>query len=501
MTYLPYEEPGISLILTLTSLIFLLNGIRYILDRLLYCGLVGQILIGVIWGEPVGGTTWLSEGTQKAIQDFGYLGLIGLVFEGGLGTDLVLLRKTAYISISVATVGLLMPIAISFVLLVFPFPSSSGTLYPSPLAAFSAGASLCSTSLGTTLSIMSAAGMHKTRTGVTLLGAAMMDDVVGLVMVNIITTLGAGGSGGWSIARPIVASFGLLIVTMCIVPYILKPVWALFRRAIHHNAEVEFVEAEASLGHRLINAIAAVPHLQFVLPTAVLIIFVTIASFIDASVLFSAFIAGGLVNYLWNVGASADPAVSDIASTPSGMFEEYYKPVMEYILVPFFFASIGFSIPITAMFSGSIVWKGIVYAILMVVAKGLVSLVVYFDFIIKALQHPMDHQSKAKREKTQAITRQEPSTEQTTVEAPHSAALLIAFAMIARGEIGFLIASLSQSSNTLTLRYTNGENAASSGEEIFLVIVWAVVLCTIFGPVAVGVLVRHLKNTTAPREL
>lgn len=338
MAYLPYEEPGITLLLTLTSFILLLNGVRYILDKLLYCGLVGQILIGVIWGEPVGGTTWLSKGTQEAIQAFGYLGLIGIVFEGGLGTDLVLLRKTAYVSISVATVGLLMPIAISFLLLVFPFPSSSGTLYPSPLAAFSAGASLCSTSLGTTLSIMSAAGMHKSRTGVILLGAAMMDDVVGLVMVNIVKTLGVGGTGGWSIARPIVASFGLLLVTLSISPYVLKPIWASIRRYLSQSAAIG-TEEGFTLQKRVRNTIAAIPHLQFVLPTAVLMIFVTIASFVDASVLFSAFIAGGLVNYLWSVGASEGSAVLDRASTPSEMFEQYFKSAMEYILVPFFFVS------------------------------------------------------------------------------------------------------------------------------------------------------------------
>jgi len=66
--------------------------------------------------------------------------------------------------------------------------------------------------------------------------------------------------------------------------------------------------------------------------------------------------------------------------------------------------------------------------------------------------------------------------------------------MIARGEIGFLIASLSQSSGTLTLKKKDGSDAQGSGEEIFLVIVWAVVLCTIVGPVGVGIIVRRLRQ-------
>jgi Kef-type K+ transport system membrane component KefB len=206
MPYLPYEEPGITVILSLSSFLLLLNGVRYVLDHLLYCGIIGEILIGVVWGLPVGGTEWLSHGTQEAVQAFGYLGLISLVFEGGLSTDLALLRKSVYMSISIATVGLLMPIALSFVLLVMPFPTTNGNVYPTPLAAFSAGASLCSTSLGTTFAIISSANLQKSRVGVVLIGAAMMDDVVGLVMVNIVTTLGSGSTRGWAIARPIVSS-------------------------------------------------------------------------------------------------------------------------------------------------------------------------------------------------------------------------------------------------------------------------------------------------------
>jgi len=326
-------------ILSLTSLLLLLNGIRYILDRLLYCGLIGEVLIGIIWGLPVGGTAWLTLGMQETIQALGYLGLIGLVFEGGLSTDLALLKKTAFMSISVATIGLLMPIALSFILLLLPFPSSAGNLFPSPLAGFSAGASLCSTSLGTTFAILSSANMQKTRVGVTLVGAAMMDDVVGLVMVNIVTTLGNGGTGGWPIARPITASFGLLLVTMVLCLYVLKPLWGWIMIYLGLGSVPPFNQDETckkslnDIARRIANAI---PHLSFMVSMAVLIIFVTIASFIDASVLFSAFIAGGVVNYLWKVQAQ-EGELSD--GGPSGMYEEYLKSVMDHVLVPFFFVS------------------------------------------------------------------------------------------------------------------------------------------------------------------
>ena len=176
MPYLPYSEIGITVILSLTSFIIFLNSMRYILDQLLYCGIIGEILIGTLYGLPVGGTAWLSQGVQEAVQSLGYLGLIGLVFEGGLTTDLALLKKSVYMSVSVATVGLLMPIALSFVLLRLPFEGGESV---TPLGAFSAGASLCSTSLGTTFAILSSAGMQKTKAGVVLVGAAMVSLTLG----------------------------------------------------------------------------------------------------------------------------------------------------------------------------------------------------------------------------------------------------------------------------------------------------------------------------------
>ncbi|PQE15937.1 sodium hydrogen exchanger family protein [Rutstroemia sp. NJR-2017a BVV2] len=488
MPYISYEEPGIVVILSLTSFLLLLNVVRYILDRLLYCGIIGQILIGIIWGLPVGGTAWLTEGNQETIQAFGYLGLICLVFEGGLSTDLAQLRKSVYISISVATIGLLMPIALSFILIALPFSSSSGTVYPTALAAFSAGASLCSTSLGTTFAILSSAGMQQTRVGVILVGAAMMDDVVGLVMVNIVTTLGSGDMSAWPIARPIVASFGLFLVTLAIVPYLLKPIWIWLVKCTQSEVQTSsLTEKKSNLREIMIKPVRRVPHLKFILSILVLIVFVTIAAFIDASVLFAAFIAGGLINYLWNVD-DANSAAAPSDSTAMGMYEDYFKAVMDYILVPFFFASIGFSIPITDMFEGSIVWKGIVYAILMIIAKGLVSTVIYAEYFFRIWRGP-------RKSATQRSTPQE--QENSNEKIPHMEALLVGFAMIARGEIGFLIASLSQSSGTLSLRSSDGSSSQSSGEAIFLVIVWAVVLCTIFGPVSVGILVRKLKRKGA----
>jgi hypothetical protein len=77
---LPYHEPGIVVVLVSTSFLLLLNVLNAALDRLLYCGLLGQVLVGIAWGSP--GAKWLSASVEETVVQLGYLGLILLVYEG-----------------------------------------------------------------------------------------------------------------------------------------------------------------------------------------------------------------------------------------------------------------------------------------------------------------------------------------------------------------------------------------------------------------------------------
>ena len=148
------------------------------------------------------------------------------------------------------------------------------------------------------------------------------------------------------------------------------------------------------------------------------------------------------------------------------------------------------------MFQGSIVWKGIVYSILMIFAKGLVSLVIYFEYLATLWKKRIPRKQRTSNSLS-GVTSICPGITQpplSTPSPPHSIALLISLAMISRGEIGFLIASLSQSSGTLGLHGRDSAETSSSREEIFLVIIWAVVVCTITGPIGVGIIVRRIHQ-------
>ena len=73
-------------------------------------------------------------------------------------------------------------------------------------------------------------------------------------------------------------------------------------------------------------------------------------------------------------------------------------------------------------------------------------------------------------------------------------ALFVGVAMVSRGEIGLLIAQIARNG---TASSGDGSSSADSGllsEEGFLVCVWAILLCTLTGPICVGMIVRKYRH-------
>lgn len=77
---LPYHEPSIKVIPIYSSFLLLLNSINSIVDKLLYCGLIGQFFLGVAWGTP--GARLLPHAAEEVVVHLGYIGLIMIVYEG-----------------------------------------------------------------------------------------------------------------------------------------------------------------------------------------------------------------------------------------------------------------------------------------------------------------------------------------------------------------------------------------------------------------------------------
>ena len=149
-------------------------------------------------------------------------------------------------------------------------------------------------------------------------------------------------------------------------------------------------------------------------------------------------------------------------------------------------ASIEFSISITDMFTGSIIWKGIIYSILMIIAKGLVGTVIYFEYFLKNWKKTgyFSLSVRLRADKIRPASHNKPHSRayprsKLSPVLPYPIAWLVGLAMVARGEIGFLIASLSQSSGTLTLKNADDTIIESSREQINCLSLSRPVICTL----------------------
>jgi Kef-type K+ transport system membrane component KefB len=395
----------------------------------------------------------------------------------------------------------------------------------------------------------------------------MMDDVVGLVMVQIIPTLGAGSSfTEITVIRPVFVSiaFAVLIPLICL--FVAKPV---MQKACGYLQRPENAKYKAVFWS---------PKAALVYQTAVLLAMVTGSTYAGTSNLFAAYLAGAAVTWLGDsvtineveqpssTGATtsqnqtqtprtsqSSSANSTDSNTPApthespndcsgrAVYEHYYSPAVESLLRPLFFASIGFAIPITKMFSGRVVWRGLVYTILMIFAKLICGLwLVRFAPMPRAkaiskLLQSINFRSKTpsgatgekspqqpdstsatslQRPQNVAVTQRQSSSISPTVDNPNVdataptappndantsrkriphlprpkslyPAAILGSAMVSRGEIGFLISSVAES---------NGVFGEGGNSEEFLVVTWAILLCTLIGPVTVGLLVKRVKR-------
>ena len=114
---------------------------------------------------------------------------------------------------------------------------------------------------------------------------------------------------------------------------------------------------------------------------------------------------------------------------------------------------------------------------------------------------PMPIINGARDVATPPAIRDPPRTSAGTSRKPLSLypATMLGTAMTARGEIGFLVASLAES-NGLFADSDPRANQQNGSSELYLVVVWAIVLCTIAGPLGTGMLVKRVRKLQAERE-
>ena len=138
---------------------------------------IGQILVGILVGPSLLNVMHMSD----SLSLFSDLGIIILMFLGGVGCDLQLLKKYSKAAVIIACMGVVFPVAVmGGVSLLFGFK---------PIPAAFIGVVFSATSVSISVAVLKEAGLLDSKEGVSILGAAVADDVIVLsVMCTLVNT-------------------------------------------------------------------------------------------------------------------------------------------------------------------------------------------------------------------------------------------------------------------------------------------------------------------------
>lgn len=175
-------------------------------ERIGQPAVIGELVAGVLLGPSVVGFV---DPTLPSLHLIAEIGVVLLLFGIGLETDLKRLLSVGGAAFTVAIVGVLLPFVLGYAV--------SHALGLAVLPAVVAGAALTATSVGITARVFSDLGQLKSPEGQIVLGAAVIDDVIGLVILAIVSDLVAGNApsvGG--VVRATAVAFGFLVAAVLV---------------------------------------------------------------------------------------------------------------------------------------------------------------------------------------------------------------------------------------------------------------------------------------------
>lgn len=175
----------------------------------------GKLLVGLIIGPSFLG--WVHE--TPMLKEMAELGVLTLMFIAGVETDVAEFMKTARGAFVAAVLGVIAPLAAGYGLAVLYGYDWARSLF--------VGTILVATSVSISVQTLRELGKLQSREGFTILGAAVIDDILGLIVLSLVLGL-ALGQGGGAVgiavlgAKVILFFLGAILLGRTLVPVILK---------------------------------------------------------------------------------------------------------------------------------------------------------------------------------------------------------------------------------------------------------------------------------------
>jgi Kef-type K+ transport system membrane component KefB len=199
---------------------------------------LGELLAGVVLGASVCGlinpgdsADPRNEALNEILHVFSEIGVALLLFTIGLETDLGKLLRVGGASSVVAVTGVVLPFALGYAV--------CRGLGLSDEKAIVAGAALTATSVGITARVLSDLGQLQAPEGQVILGAAVLDDIIGLVILTVVAAQTKGQPVTFAgIVRTAAVAFGFLLATLLLGRLFVPPLLHISRRVARSDTFV-----------------------------------------------------------------------------------------------------------------------------------------------------------------------------------------------------------------------------------------------------------------------
>lgn len=294
---------------------------------------MGEMLAGIILGPSLLGWVELND----IIQTLAEIGLIFLLFEVGLDTDLSRLVKSGHKASVVAIGGFVAPFIGGFLLSYLFFDLSL-------LLSLFIGGTLTATSIGVTVRVLRDLKRHKSPEAQVVLGAAVLDDILGVVLLALLYEFSVYGGISLTNASKVLI---FIAIFMLLAPIVAK----LMAETIGRYNKTSKIEG--------------------LIPTTIVtlvLFFAWLAHMVGAPALLGGFAAGLALSRRFFLPFGAALMQTDgkfVRSIAHSM-----RPIIQ-LFTPIFFVTVGLSLNLQEVDwgSSSVIWMSLVFILLAIVSK------------------------------------------------------------------------------------------------------------------------------------
>jgi Kef-type K+ transport system membrane component KefB len=306
-------------------------------------GLIGEIIIGVVIANlTIGDWSFLSmldiqmdpaNENYEVLELFAELGVIFLLFSVGLETRVSDLMSVGKAAMLVATLGVIVPFVLGFAVIEVTGDGLNAALFMA--------AAMVATSVGITARVIKDMKLIDTKEARIIIGAAVIDDILGMIVLAVVIGMSSGTGGGIDIGNVILVSamaVAFVLLTIAAAKFVVPKIYDYFKARSENRLK------KTGEAHSTVN--------KLILALVTCLFFAWIADSIGLAAIIGAFLGGMLLaDHAWE-----------------WELESKVESIMTLFL-SFFFLNVGMQINLSECASWTVIGLAIVVILLAVVSK------------------------------------------------------------------------------------------------------------------------------------